>query len=56
MQDWVVDYKGEGQEQVAREGRDSGVAMMAAAAEDGGSKQQLWRWKITVTADNDSGG
>jgi hypothetical protein len=39
MQDRVADYDGEGQERGAREGRESGVAMMAAAAEDGGSKQ-----------------
>ncbi len=36
MQDWAADYDGEGQEQAVREGGDSGVAMMAAAAEDGG--------------------
>ncbi len=39
MQDWVADYDGEGQERVAREGGDSGVAMMAAAAEDGSGEQ-----------------
>ncbi len=39
MQDWAADYDREGQEQVAREGRDSGVAMMAAAMEDGGGGQ-----------------
>jgi hypothetical protein len=37
MQDWVADYDGEGQERVAREGGHSRVAMMAAAAEGGGS-------------------
>ncbi len=36
MQDPAADYDGEGQERVAREGGHSGVAMMAAAAEDGG--------------------
>jgi hypothetical protein len=41
MQDLAVDYNGEGQERVAREGGDSGVAMMSAAAEDGGSGQKL---------------
>ncbi len=37
MQDWMVDYNGEGEggEWAARDGGDSGVAMMAAAAEDG---------------------
>jgi hypothetical protein len=38
MRDWVADYDGEGQERVAREGGDSGVAMMAAVAEDGGGE------------------
>ncbi len=36
MQDWVADYDGEGQEWAAREGRDSGVVMMAVVVEDGG--------------------
>ncbi len=36
MQDRAADYDGEGKERVAREGRDSGLAMMAAAAEGGG--------------------
>ncbi len=36
MQDRVADYDGEGQEQAARESGDSGVAMMAAVAKDGG--------------------
>ncbi len=40
MQDWAADYDREGQEQVAREGGDSRVAMMAAGAEDGGGGQQ----------------
>jgi hypothetical protein len=39
MQDWVVDYNGEGRERAVRECGDSGVAMMAAAAEDGDSGQ-----------------
>ncbi len=38
MQDWAADYNVEGQEQAARDGRDSGVSMMAAAAEDSGSR------------------
>jgi hypothetical protein len=37
IQDQVVDYNGEGQERVAREGNDSIMALMAAAAEDSGS-------------------
>jgi hypothetical protein len=36
MQDRVADYNGEGQERAARDGGDSGVAMMAAAADDNG--------------------
>ncbi len=44
LQDWVADYDGEGQEQAARDGRDSGVVVMAAAkmvaAEDSGGAQQ----------------
>jgi hypothetical protein len=55
-QDWVVDYNWEGQERVAREGEDSGVAMMVEAAEDGGGEQQWRRWKTTVTVDPNSGG
>ncbi len=54
MQDWVANYKGEGQEQVAREGGDSEVAMMAAAAEDGGGRRQ-WQWWRTKAADDGSG-
>ncbi len=38
IQDWVADYNGEGQERAAREGRDSGVAMIARVAEDGGNE------------------
>ncbi len=39
MQGWAADYDREGQERVAREGGDSGVAMMVAAAEDGIGRQ-----------------
>ncbi len=39
MQDWVLDYDGEGQEWAMREGGDSGVVMMAVAVEDGGGGQ-----------------
>jgi hypothetical protein len=56
MKDWAADYNGEGQERVAREGRDSRVAMMAAAAEDGGGGQRRRRGMTTATADDDSGG
>jgi hypothetical protein len=38
MQDWVADYDREEQERAAREGGDSGVAMMDAAVEDGGGR------------------
>ncbi len=55
MQDWVVDYDGEGQEQAAREGRDSGVAMMAAAADDDGSSGRQWQRRMTTAADNEGG-
>jgi hypothetical protein len=56
MQDWAVDYDGEGQERAAREGGDSRVAMMAAAVEDDGGGQQWRRWTTTATADDDSSG
>jgi hypothetical protein len=56
MQDWVVDYNREGQEQAARVGRDSGVAMIAEAVEDGGGRQQWQWWTTTATADDESGG
>jgi hypothetical protein len=36
MQDWAVDSDGEGQERAVRDGRDSGVVMMAVAVEDSG--------------------
>jgi hypothetical protein len=56
LQDWVADYDGEGREWAAREGRDSGVVMMAAAkmaaSEDSGSGGRQWqRWGMMV-ADN----
>jgi hypothetical protein len=56
MQDQAADYDGEVQERAARVGRDSGVAMMAAVAEDGGGGQRLGRWTTTAMADDDSGG
>ncbi len=36
--DWVADCNGEGQERAVGDGGDSGVVMMAAAAEDGGGQ------------------
>jgi hypothetical protein len=56
MQDWAVDYKGDGQKRAARDSGDSRVAMTDAAAEDGGGGQQWRRRTTTATADNDSGG
>jgi hypothetical protein len=38
MQDWAADYHGEGKERVAREGRDSGVTMMATGLKGGGGR------------------
>jgi hypothetical protein len=35
--DWAVGCDGEGQERAMRDGRDSGVVMMAVVVEDGGS-------------------
>jgi hypothetical protein len=55
-QDWVADCDGEGQERAVRDGRDSGVAMMDAAAEYGSGRQRWRRWARTAMADNDSGG
>jgi hypothetical protein len=37
--DWVADCNGEGQEQVVRDGGDSGVVMIAVAVEDGSGGQ-----------------
>jgi hypothetical protein len=56
MQDWAAGYNGEGQEWAARDDRDSGVAMMAVAAEHG-SGRRGWRWwAMTAMADDNSGG
>jgi hypothetical protein len=38
MQDWVVDYNGEGMMMACNAG-DSGVAMMAVMVEDGGGRR-----------------
>ncbi len=51
--DWVAYCDGEGQERAVRDGRDSGVVMMAAAAEDGCGIQQRQR-QTTTAADNNS--
>ncbi len=51
--DWAADCDGEGQDQVVRDGRDSGVVMIAATAEDRGGGQQQQRQ--TTTAADDSG-
>jgi hypothetical protein len=56
MQDWAADYNGEGQERVAREGRDSGVAMMAAMAAINGGGGRQWQWHMTTVADDKGGG
>ncbi len=37
--DWAADCDGEGRERAVRDDGDSGVAMMAAAAEDGGGRR-----------------
>ncbi len=51
-----MDYNREGKDWVAREGGDSGVAMMATGVEGGGGGRQWRRWRTTTTADDDSGG
>ena len=38
MRDWVADCNGEGREWAVRDGRDSGVVMMAVAAADNDSE------------------
>ncbi len=50
--DWAADCNGEGQEWVVRDSGDSGVVMMAAVAEDGGSGQRWQRQTTTVANDN----
>ncbi len=56
MRDWAANYDGEGQEHVAREGRDSRVAMMAAAVNHGGGGQRWRQWVTTTMTDDNSGG
>ncbi len=50
MQYWAADCNGEGQERVVRDGRDSGVVMMALAVEDGGGGQG-WQRRTTIAAE-----
>jgi hypothetical protein len=49
--DWAADCNGEGHEWAVRDGRDRGVVMMAAAAEDGCSGRQ-WQRRTTTALDN----
>jgi hypothetical protein len=54
--DWAADYAREGRERAARNSRDRGVVMMAAAkmalAEDSGSgRQRQWRQMMAVDDD-----
>ncbi len=51
-QDWVADCDGEGRERVVRDSGYSGVVMMAAAVEDGGSRRQWQRWTTIAAEDN----
>jgi hypothetical protein len=55
LQDREADYDREGRERAARDGRDSGVVMMAlvkmVAAEDGGGGRQR-QWRRTTAADD----
>jgi hypothetical protein len=48
LQDWAADYDGEGQEQAARDGRYSGVVIMAAA--------KMAVTKMAVAEDSGNGG
>jgi hypothetical protein len=50
--DWVADHNGEGRERAARDGGDSGVAIIAAEAEDRVGGQQRQRWSMTVVDDD----
>jgi hypothetical protein len=52
MRDWVEQCDGEGRERVVRDGRDSGVVMMAAIVEDGSGGRQRQRQTTTVVDDN----
>jgi hypothetical protein len=48
MQDWAADFEGEGQEQAARDGRDSEVV------EDGGGGRRRLRRKMKAADDKGS--
>jgi hypothetical protein len=56
LQDWAADYEGKGGERAARDVRDSGVVMMAAAkmavVEDSSGGSQL-QWRRMTAADDD---
>ncbi len=51
-QDWAADCDGEGRERAVRDGKDSGVVMMAVAVEDGGGRQQQQRRTMIAVEDN----
>ncbi len=51
-QDWVADCDGEGQEKAVRDGRDSGVVMMAVAVEGGNGGQRRQRRTMIAAEDN----
>ncbi len=55
-QDWAADCDGEGRERAVRDGRDSGVVMMDAAAEYGGNGRRWQQWARTAMTDDDIGG
>jgi hypothetical protein len=50
--DWAAGCNGEGQERTVRDGGDSGVVMMAVAAEDWGVGQQQRRQTTTAVDNN----
>ncbi len=61
MQDWVAAYEGDGQEQAARDGKDTEWQWrlrgwkMAAVDDNSGGWWQRWRWTTTMaTADDNS--
>ncbi len=51
--DWAADCNGEGGEQALRDSRDSGVVMMAAAAEEDRGGQR-WQKRTMTAVDNNS--
>jgi hypothetical protein len=50
--DWAADCNGKGKERAVRDGGDSRVVMMAAAAEDGSEGQRWQRLTMTAAEDN----